>query len=78
MVDESHYRFLFSIHFAELSTKLKLAEEIKDVLSKQIQDYKSKCDDGIRISQEKEKLASPFFLFRAKLISIILSSLLSV
>ncbi|XP_011647897.1 CAP-Gly domain-containing linker protein 1 isoform X3 [Pogonomyrmex barbatus] len=40
----------------ELNTKLKLAEENNNVLSKQIQDYKSKSDDNVRIIHEKQKL----------------------
>lgn len=40
----------------ELSAKLKLAEENNNVLSKQIQDYKFKSDDNIKIIQEKQKL----------------------
>ncbi|XP_032683862.1 CAP-Gly domain-containing linker protein 2-like isoform X2 [Odontomachus brunneus] len=40
----------------ELSAKLKLAEESNNALLKQIQDYKSKSDDNVRIIQEKQKL----------------------
>lgn len=64
-------------HCAELSAKLKLAEESNDALSKQIQDYKSKSDDNVRIIQEKQKLVSIFFpplLTRADVTLAILSS----
>ncbi|XP_012224078.1 CAP-Gly domain-containing linker protein 1 isoform X3 [Linepithema humile] len=40
----------------ELSTRLKLAEENNDALSKQIQHYKSKSDDNVKIVHEKQKL----------------------
>ncbi|XP_011684340.1 PREDICTED: CAP-Gly domain-containing linker protein 2 isoform X2 [Wasmannia auropunctata] len=40
----------------ELSTRLKLAEDSNSVLSKQIQDYRSKSDDNIKIIHEKQKL----------------------
>ncbi|XP_011345074.2 restin homolog isoform X3 [Ooceraea biroi] len=40
----------------ELSTRLKLAEENNNLLSRQIQDYKTKSDDGIRIIHEKQQL----------------------
>ncbi|XP_070527441.1 CAP-Gly domain-containing linker protein 1 isoform X3 [Cardiocondyla obscurior] len=40
----------------ELNTRLKLAEDNNSVLSKQIQDYKSKDDDNIKIIHEKQKL----------------------
>ncbi|XP_014485413.1 PREDICTED: restin homolog isoform X2 [Dinoponera quadriceps] len=40
----------------ELSAKLKLAEENNNVLSRQIEDYKSKNDENVRIIQEKQKL----------------------
>ncbi|KAL6426794.1 hypothetical protein ACFW04_009253 [Cataglyphis niger] len=40
----------------ELSTKLKLAEENNNALWKQIQDYRSKSDDNIRIIHEKQQL----------------------
>ncbi|XP_020289391.1 restin homolog isoform X2 [Pseudomyrmex gracilis] len=40
----------------ELSTRLKLAEENNNVLSRQIYDYKSKSDDNVRIVNEKQKL----------------------
>ncbi|KAG5346191.1 CLIP1 protein, partial [Acromyrmex charruanus] len=40
----------------ELNTRLKLAEDNNSVLSKQIQDYRSKSDDNVRIIHEKQKL----------------------
>ncbi|XP_070153044.1 CAP-Gly domain-containing linker protein 1 isoform X3 [Polyergus mexicanus] len=40
----------------ELNTKLKLVEENNNVLSKQIQDYRSKNDDNVRIIHEKQQL----------------------
>ncbi|CAL1689353.1 unnamed protein product [Lasius platythorax] len=40
----------------ELSMKLKLAEESNNALSKQIQDYRSKSDDSIKIIHEKQQL----------------------
>ncbi|XP_018339542.1 PREDICTED: restin homolog isoform X4 [Trachymyrmex septentrionalis] len=40
----------------ELNTRLKLAEDSNSVLSKQIQDYRSKNDDNVRIIHEKQKL----------------------
>ncbi|XP_011883453.1 PREDICTED: restin homolog isoform X2 [Vollenhovia emeryi] len=40
----------------ELSTRLKLAEDNNSVLSKQIEDYRAKNDDNVRIIQEKQKL----------------------
>ncbi|XP_018057396.1 PREDICTED: restin homolog isoform X2 [Atta colombica] len=40
----------------ELNTRLKLAEDSNSVLSKQIQDYRSKSDDNVRIIHEKQKL----------------------
>ncbi|XP_029668458.1 restin homolog isoform X2 [Formica exsecta] len=40
----------------ELSTKLKLAEENNNALSKQIQDYRSKNDNNVRIIHEKQQL----------------------
>lgn len=44
--------------------KLKLAEESNNALSKQIQDYRSKNDDSIKIIHEKQQLVSiSFFLF---------------
>lgn len=49
-------------HFAELSAKLKLAEESNNALSRQIQDYRSKDTENVRIIQEKQKLVSILFL----------------
>ncbi|XP_018361118.1 PREDICTED: restin homolog isoform X3 [Trachymyrmex cornetzi] len=40
----------------ELITRLKLAEDSNSMLSKQIQDYRSKSDDNVRIIHEKQKL----------------------
>lgn len=43
--------------------KLKLAEESNNALSKQIQDYRSKSDDNIKIIHEKQQLVSISFFF---------------
>jgi len=40
-----------------------LAEDSNSVLSKQIQDYRSKSDDNVRIIHEKQKLVRVFFFF---------------
>lgn len=43
--------------------KLKLAEESNNVLTKQIQDYRVKNDDNVKIIQEKQQLVSISFYF---------------
>lgn len=58
---EFHEIYL-ELYFAELSTKLQLAEENNDILSKQIQEYRAQSDDSIKIIHEKQKLVSIFFL----------------
>ncbi|XP_011253099.1 restin homolog isoform X4 [Camponotus floridanus] len=40
----------------ELSMKLQLAEESNNALTKQIQDYRAKSDDNVRIVHEKQQL----------------------
>jgi len=61
------------MYFTELNTRLKLAEDSNSVLSKQIQDYKSKNDDNVRIVHEKQKLVSILFLFHTNAAFAILS-----
>lgn len=71
---EESYTDFFG-YFVELSTKLKLAEENNNLLSRQIQDYKSKSDNNIKIIHEKQKLVSLlFFNSREHNISTILCS----
>lgn len=50
-----------------------MAEDNNSVLAKQVQDYRSKNDDNIRIIHEKQTLVSPFFLFRKNVTFVILS-----
>lgn len=40
-----------------------MAEDNNSLLSKQIQDYKSKNDDNIKIIHEKQKLVSIFLFY---------------
>jgi len=48
-----------------------LAEDSNSVLSKQIQDYKSKNDDNVKIVHENQKLVSIFFLFHTNAFAIL-------
>jgi len=50
-----------------------LAEDSNSMLSKQIQDYKSKNDDNVKIVHEKQKLVSILFLFYTNVALAILS-----
>lgn len=52
-----------------------MAEDSNSVLSKQIQDYRSKSDDNVRIIHEKQKLVRVFFfLFRTNVTLVMLFS----